>query len=98
MIHLSDYTLLKETTQVKVIKRGCYLQYNSLHFWRLSQRTELTKDAVMSLADRTDRLRPVEIAGEFDVSRNTVSGRLSTLVEKGLLRRHGKGAGVFYSR
>jgi DeoR/GlpR family transcriptional regulator of sugar metabolism len=43
-------------------------------------------------------LRPSDLSREFNVSRNTISRRLNTLVGKKLLVRHGRGAGVFYEQ
>jgi ATP-dependent DNA helicase RecG len=66
-------------------------------FFEHIQRTaEITEDIIIEMAQTADVLRPSDITQKFSVSRNTVSRRLNALVRKGQLKRHGKGAGVFY--
>ena len=57
---------------------------------------EITEEAIIEMAGHVDVLRPSDLSREYAVSRNTVSRRLNALVRKKLLKRYGKGAGVFY--
>jgi len=65
-------------------------------FERVYQTAEITEESIIEIAKKIDVLRPSDISSEYNVSRNTVSRRLNALVRKNLLKRHGKGAGVFY--
>jgi DeoR/GlpR family transcriptional regulator of sugar metabolism len=48
------------------------------------------------MAKSTEALRPSDLSRKYEVSRNTISRRLNALVHKKILKRYGKGAGVFY--
>jgi ATP-dependent DNA helicase RecG len=65
-------------------------------FERVSRTAEITEDSIVEMAQKAPVLRPSDISREYDVSRNTVSRRLKALVHKKILKRHGRGAGVFY--
>jgi ATP-dependent DNA helicase RecG len=65
-------------------------------FERSPRMAEATETEIMEIAKKLDALRPSDVSREYNVSRNTVSRRLEALVRKKLLKRYGKGAGVYY--
>jgi Predicted transcriptional regulator containing an HTH domain and an uncharacterized domain shared with the mammalian protein Schlafen len=65
-------------------------------FERVPRTAEISADTIIEMAKKAGVLRPSDISREYDVSRNTVSRRLNGLVREKILKRHGKGAGVFY--
>jgi ATP-dependent DNA helicase RecG len=65
-------------------------------FERVPRTAEISADTIIEMAKKSGVLRPSDISREYDVSRNTVSRRLNGLVQEKILKRHGKGAGVFY--
>jgi ATP-dependent DNA helicase RecG len=65
-------------------------------FEHVPRAAEITESAIIEMARNVEVLRPSDVSRKYDVSRNTVSRRLNALVHKKLLKRFGKGAGVFY--
>jgi ATP-dependent DNA helicase RecG len=65
-------------------------------FEHVPRTAEITTDAIVEMVKKTGIVRPSDISRAYDVSRNTVSRRLNALVREKILKRHGKGAGVFY--
>ena len=58
--------------------------------------TVLSDEKILNLANQKGHIKPSDLREIFDVSRNTVTRKLSGLVKSGKLVKHGKGAGTFY--
>jgi DNA-binding transcriptional ArsR family regulator len=54
--------------------------------------------AVLRLLDATERITLAEVVKATGANRNTLKVKMSELVNNGLLHRHGRGRGVFYTR
>ncbi len=54
------------------------------------------EEAVLTLARREKTLTPKRLMQATNISRATATRRLTTLVEKGLLEKHGQGRGTIY--
>ncbi len=64
---------------------------------RLETATPLAA-AVLRLLDEAERLTMAEAVKATGASRNTLKVRMGELVDAGLLLRHGRGRGVFYTK
>ncbi len=54
--------------------------------------------AVLRLLDDASRITLAEVVKSTGANRNTLKVRMSEMVDSGLLHRHGRGRGVFYTR
>lgn len=54
--------------------------------------------AVLRLLDDADRITLAEVVKATGANRNTLKVKISELVDAGLLIRHGRGRGVFYTK
>lgn len=54
--------------------------------------------AVLRLLDDADRITLAEVVKATGANRNTLKVKMTELVDSGLLHRHGRGRGVFYTR
>lgn len=54
--------------------------------------------AVLRLLDDAERLTLAEVVKATGANRNTLKVKMNDLVTRGLLQRHGRGRGVFYTR
>jgi len=54
--------------------------------------------AVLRLLDDADRITLAEVVKATGANRNTLKVKMNELVDNGLLHRHGRGRGVFYTR
>jgi Fic family protein len=54
--------------------------------------------AVLRLLDDTGRITLAEVVKATGANRNTLKVKMTELVDSGLLHRHGRGRGVFYTR
>ena len=52
----------------------------------------------MRLLEDTDRITLAEAVKGTGANRNTLKVKINELVETGVLERHGRGRGVFYTR
>jgi predicted HTH transcriptional regulator len=65
-------------------------------FEHVPRTAEITESAIIEMVKSVEALRPSDLLRKYKVSRNTISRRLNALVHKKILKRYGKGAGVFY--
>lgn len=54
--------------------------------------------AVLRLLDEAERITLAEVVKATGANRNTLKVKMNELVDNGLLHRHGRGRGVFYTR
>ena len=54
--------------------------------------------SVMRLLDDAERITLAEVVKATSANRNTLKAKIAELVDSGLLTRHGRGRGVFYTR
>jgi Fic family protein len=62
------------------------------------ERTSPLGAAVVRLLEDTDRITLAEAVKGTGANRNTLKVKINELVETGVLERHGRGRGVFYTR
>jgi ATP-dependent DNA helicase RecG len=68
----------------------------TFYFEHVPRTAEFTESAIIEMAKSIEALRPSDLSRTYKVSRNTISRRLNALVHEKILKRYGKGAGVFY--
>ena len=54
--------------------------------------------SVMRLLDQTERITLAEAVKATAANRNTLKSKMSELVDAGMLTRHGRGRGVYYTK